>query len=254
MSMLRVHILTLFPEFFKGPLESSIMGRSQSNGHVAVEITNIRDFAENKHNRIDDVPFGGGGGMVMQAGPVVRAIEHARQKDPELHMIQLSPKGRPFNQRIASELSEKSALGFVCGHYEGIDARVEGFMDDSISLGDFVLTGGEIGTLAILDAVTRLREGVLGNPESALAESHTGDFLLEHPHFTRPRSFRGMEVPEVLLSGNHGEISKWRRQMSVIETARLRPDLISKASLSGDEIASLRDLREKSEENNGKKT
>ena len=252
--MLRVHILTLFPDFFQSPLKSSILGRSQTHGHISVRISNIRDFAENKHSRVDDEPFGGGGGMVMQVGPVVRAIEETRAKDPGVHMINLSPKGRPFTQNIASELAEKDALGFVCGHYEGIDARAEEFMDDSMSLGDFVLTGGEIGALTILDAVSRLREGGLGNPDSALAESHTGDFLLEHPHYTRPRSFREKEVPEVLLSGNHGEIDRWRRQKSVEETVRLRPDLIEKASLSEAEIASLRDFQQETARNRGKKT
>ena len=252
--MLNFHVLTLFPEFFESPMQSSIIGRAQQNGLLSIETHNIRDYAENKHNRVDDVPFGGGGGMVMQAGPVVRAIEALRETSPDIHMIHLSPKGRPFTQDVAFELSERTQIGLVCGHYEGIDARAEAHMDDAISIGDFVLTGGETAGIVIIDAVSRLREGVLGNPTSSLSESHTGDPLLEHPHFTRPRSFRGVEVPEVLLSGNHAAIDRWRREASLRETFEKRPELLEIAPLSREDETFLMGLKGPNDQKSGKKT
>ena len=252
--MLRFHILTLFPEFFVSPLQSSILGRAHEKGLVEFRTTDIREFSGNKHNRVDDVPFGGGGGMVIRAEPVVQAIEAARDQDPELHVIYLTPKGRPFNQNVAQELAEKTSIGLVCGHYEGIDARAESAMDDQISIGDFVLTGGEIGALTVIDAVTRLKDGVLGNPLSNQNESHTGRARLEYPHYTRPRTFRGMDVPEILLSGNHGAIEKWRSEKSVEETYLRRPDLLDESPLDREERAFLEGKGHSLEKKWGKKT
>ena len=252
--MLRFHLLTLFPEFFDSPLRSSILGRARDRELVQFNLTDIRDFSGNKHNRVDDVPFGGGGGMVIRAQPVVEAIESVRGADPEVHMVYLTPKGRPFTQSVAKELSEKPSIGLVCGHYEGIDARAESAMDDQISLGDFVLTGGEIGALTLIDAITRLREGVLGNPLSSVNESHTGQARLEHPHYTRPRTFRGMDVPEVLLSGNHRAIDQWRKQQSLEETLLRRPDLLVESPPDREERAFLEGKGHGLEKKWGKKT
>ena len=252
--MLSFHILTLFPEYFDSPMESSIVGRARQKGLISVETTNIRDYADNKHNRVDDVPFGGGGGMVMQPGPVVRAIEELRESSPEVHVVHLSPKGRPFTQDVAFELAQKTHIGLVCGHYEGIDARAEDYMDDAISIGDFILTGGETASIVLVDAVSRLREGVLGNPTSPLAESHTGDPLLEHPHYTRPRNFRGADVPEILLSGNHAAIDQWRREASLKETLERRPELLEIGQLSKKDRTYLTGLQSPIDQKTGKKT
>ena len=232
-------VLTLFKEMVETIMNTSIMGRALDKGLINLDVIDIRDYAENKHNRVDDYPYGGGAGMVMQAGPVYKACETARSliKDKEAEtgkrtrLIYLSPIGRPFTQDVAKELAEEESLIFLCGHYEGIDERaLELEADDYISLGDFVLTGGELPAICIMDAVARLIPGVLSNDESASDESFEGN-TLEYPQYTRPEEFMGMRVPDVLLSGHHANIKQWRREQSLIRTRDRRPDLFEKVEL-----------------------
>jgi tRNA (guanine37-N1)-methyltransferase len=221
-----VHILTLFPEYFDSPLQSSIVKRALEADLVSVERTDIRDFATDKHRSADDLPYGGGAGMVMKPEPLVGALEHARDALADAPRIYLTPQGEPFTQAIAQELAEGPGMILVCGHYEGIDERVrQGWIDREISIGDYVLTGGEPAAMVVLDAVTRLVEGVVGNPESLADESFT-EPVIEYPHYTRPREFRGMGVPDVLLSGHHAKIAEWRREKALERTRKRRPDLL----------------------------
>ena len=220
------HILTLFPEMFQGTLHKSMLGRAEEKGILKFNIVDIRDFAGNKHNRVDDSPYGGGRGMVMQAPPVYDAFKFAT-KDSVLkpHTIHMSPKGEPLCQKKAIELSKLEEIVILCGHYEGIDQRViDEIVDEEISLGDFVLTGGEIPAMALIDSVSRMIEGVLSNEDSFTDESHF-DGLLEYPHYTRPPVFMGREVPQVLLSGDHAKINAWRRRQSLLITKEKRPDM-----------------------------
>lgn len=220
------HILTLFPEMFGAVLHSSMLGRAEEKGILKFNITDIRTFAGNKHNRVDDSPYGGGRGMVIQAPPVYDAYSFAT-KDCVFkpHTVYMSPKGKPFTQKRAIELSKLSDLVILCGHYEGIDQRVlDEIVDEEISIGDFVLTGGEIPAMAVIDSVSRMIDGVLSNEDSFTDESHF-DGLLEYPHYTRPPVFRGKEVPEVLLSGDHAKINAWRRRESLLITKEKRPDM-----------------------------
>ena len=221
--MLSVEVLTLFPRMVAAPLEESILGKARAAGLLRVQVTDIREFAEGKHRVTDDVPYGGGAGMVMKPEPLVAAIESAKQRDPSARVVLMSPQGRKFDQRVAQELPAELIL--VCGRYEGVDERVMDWIDDEISLGDFVLTGGELAALAIIDTMARLVPGVLGNAESALSESFT-EGLLEGPQYTRPPEFRGRKVPEVLLSGDHAKIAAWRREQSLQRTRSRRPDLL----------------------------
>ena len=237
-------VLTLFKEMVETIMNTSIMGRALEKGLIDLDVIDIRDYAENKHNRVDDYPYGGGAGMVMQAVPVYKACEAARDlidgKDQtkekadekkRTRLIYLSPIGRPFTQDVAKELAEEESLIFLCGHYEGIDERaLELEADDYISLGDFVLTGGELPAICIMDAVARLIPGVLSNDESASDESFEGN-TLEYPQYTRPEEFMGMRVPDVLLSGHHANIKQWRREQSLIRTRDRRPDLFEKVEL-----------------------
>lgn len=218
----RYDVLTLHTELVRGPLTGSILGRAQAAGLVAIGIHDIRASATDKHQVVDDNPYGGGAGMVMKVDIVARAIDAVRT--PDSYVILTSPGGTPFDQSVAKRLSTLPHLVIVCGHYEGIDARVETIVDEEISLGDFVLTGGEIAALAIVDATARLIPGVLGNAESAGDESF-GDGLLEYPHYTRPREWNGLAVPEILLSGNHAKIAAWRREQAEERTRTRRPDL-----------------------------
>jgi tRNA (guanine37-N1)-methyltransferase len=218
----RYDVLTLHPEMVRAPLLGSILGRAAADGRIGVGIHDIRDWSENKHRTVDDTPYGGGAGMVMKVDVVARAIEALRT--PESRVLLTTPSGRPFQQADAVRLSALPHLIVVCGHYEGIDARIESIVDEEISLGDFVLTGGEIAAVAIVDAVARLVPGVLGNEASAADESF-GDGLLEYPQYTRPREWRGLEVPEVLLSGHHVRIDAWRRAQAEARTRARRPDL-----------------------------
>lgn len=224
--MLSVEVLTLFPRLVAAPLEESILGRARDKGLLRVQVTDIRDFAEGRHRVTDDVPYGGGAGMVMKPEPLVAAIEAARVRAPAARVILLSPQGRTFAQPVAQELLGHASLVLVCGRYEGVDERVLEWIDEELSLGDFVLTGGELAALAVIDAVARLVPGVLGNEQSARCESFAGEGLLEGPQFTRPPEFRGRRVPEVLLSGDHARIAEWRRAQALARTARRRPDLL----------------------------
>lgn len=227
------HILTLFPEMVLDGLNTSIIGRAQGKGLLSVEAVNIRDFAENKHNRVDDYTYGGGAGMLMQAGPVYNAyqsvVEKAKSKP---RVIYLSPQGRTFSQGMAEEFAKEEELVFLCGHYEGIDERVlEEIVTDYVSIGDYVLTGGELPAMVMIDAISRLIPGVLHNDVSAEFESFQ-DNLLEYPQYTRPEAWHGKKVPEILLSGHHANVEKWRREQSIIRTAKQRPDLLEKANLT----------------------
>ena len=224
--MLSVEVLTLFPRMVAAPLEESILGKAREKGLLRVQVTDIRDFAEGRHRVTDDVPYGGGAGMVMKPEPLVAAIEAAKSRDPAARVVLMSPQGRRFDQEKAAELLALGRLILVCGRYEGVDERVMDWIDEELSLGDFVLTGGEFAALAVIDAVARLLPGVLGNAESAASESFTGEGLLEGPQYTRPPEFRGRRVPEVLLSGDHARIAAWRREQALERTRKRRPDLL----------------------------
>jgi len=227
--MMKFHILTLFPEMFKGVLFDSMLGRAEEKGILEFNLVNIRDFANNKHNRVDDAPYGGGRGMVMQAPPVYDAYDSiASNLTEKPYVIYMSPKGRVFDQKKAIELSKKDNLVILCGHYEGIDQRVlDEIVDEEISIGDYVLTGGEIPAMTVIDAVSRMIDGVLSNEDSFTDESHF-DGLLEYPHYTRPPEFHGRMVPDVLLSGDHAKIDAWRRRESLLITKEKRPDMYEK--------------------------
>lgn len=219
-------VFTLFPEMFSTYLNESILKRAREAGLLEVLLHNIRDYATDKHRTTDDEPYGGGGGMVMKPEPIFAAVETVLGDPPSCPLILLTPQGRPFTQRVAEELAAAEHLALLCGRYEGVDERVrQHLITDEISLGDFVLTGGELPALAIIDAVTRLIPGVLGHPEAASKDSHASG-LLEYPHYTRPPEFRGWEVPEILRSGNHAAIEKWRQEQSVKRTRERRPDLL----------------------------
>ena len=226
--MLSVEVLTLFPRMIAAPLEESILGKAREKGLLRVQVTDIRDFAQGKHRVTDDVPYGGGAGMVMKPEPLVSAIEAARAASPGAHVVLLTPQGARFDQRKAEELARRKRLVLVCGRYEGVDERVLSFVDEELSLGDFVLTGGEIAALAFIDAIARLVPGVLGNELSAQSESFSGEGLLEGPQYTRPPEFRGLRVPEVLLSGDHEKIARWRQDQAVARTRERRPDLLTR--------------------------
>lgn len=231
---MRIDILTIFPNMF-APLSESIVKRASEAELVKIIITDLRDFAQNKHRSVDDYPYGGGPGMVMQAEPFFLALEHLRQTaEPSGRVILMSPRGKPFNQQKARELAQEKRLILLCGHYEGIDERVkEALVDEEISLGDFVLTGGELPAMAIADAVVRLLPGVL--PVASTADESFAGNLLEYPQYTRPAAYRGLKVPEILLSGNHEKIKQWRRKQALLRTLISRPDLLSKAELTREE-------------------
>lgn len=226
---MRIDVLTLFPNMFR-PLDESIIGRAKDKGIYTIYYHNIRDYAANKHKKVDDYPYGGGQGMVLMCQPVIDCILEVKKynKGP---VIFLGPKGKIFNQKVAKELSTLKEFIVLCGHYEGIDERIYDYIDMEISLGDFILTGGEIAALAIIDSVLRLIPGVLGSFESSLEESFSND-ALEYPQYTRPEDYKGKQVPKVLLSGHHENIRKWRRYMSLEKTKKLRPDLFKKITLN----------------------
>lgn len=246
--MKQFFVLTLFPEMIQQTLSHSIMGRAQKEGHISVEAINIRDYTLNKQKHVDDYPYGGGAGMVMQAQPIYDAYQSIAEKAQGARVVYMTPQGRPFTQRIAEELSKEENLVFLCGHYEGIDERIiEEIVTDEISLGDFVLTGGELAAITIIDAVSRLVPGVLGKEDSFADESFS-DGLLEYPQYTRPPVFHGKEVPEILLSGHHANIAKWRREQSLIRTVQKRPDLLETAELTAKERQFVERLQEKLQE------
>lgn len=239
---MQFYIMTLFPEMVMQGLNTSIIGRAVNKGLLSIEAVNIRDYAFNKHNSVDDYPYGGGAGMLMQAEPVYqcyRALEEKLEKKPRV--VYLSPQGKTFNQTMAEEFAQEEELVFLCGHYEGIDERVlEEIVTDYVSIGDYVLTGGELPAMIMVDAISRLVPGVLHNDVSAEFESFQ-DNLLEYPQYSRPEVWHDKRVPEVLMSGHHANIEKWRREQSVIRTAKNRPDLLEKAELTKEE----RELAEK---------
>ena len=245
MRKLTFDVLTLFPGILSGPLQESILKRAREKGLLSVRLWNIRDFTEDKHRKADDSPYGGEAGMVMKPEPVFRAIEAVKAEAPgggSLTVL-LSPQGRLFDHRTAERLArEERRIILICGHYEAVDERVrEALVDEELSIGDYVLTGGELAALVLIDAAARLVPGVLGDEESAYRDSF-GDGLLDHPHYTRPADFRGMKVPEVLLSGNHDAIWKWRRRESLRATLLKRPDLLETAELTKDDRKVLEEL------------
>ena len=239
------HVLTLFPDMVRDGFQTSITGRAAEKGLVSLETINLRDFSVNKHNRVDDYPYGGGAGMVMQAEPVYLAYESvAKRTGGTPRVLYMSPQGRVFDQRMAEELAREDELVFLCGHYEGIDERVlQEIVTDEVSIGDYVLTGGELPALVIMDAVSRLLEGVLHNEESAQFDSFH-DNLLEYPQYSRPEEWRGRTVPPVLLSGHHANVERWRREQSLIRTRERRPDLLEHAQLTEEDKKFLAKLEE----------
>jgi len=231
-SSLRFDVFTLFPEVFTPYLDTSILQRARNNGLVEVYLHNIRDWTTDRHHVCDDMPYGGGGGMVMKPEPVFTAVESILGAPPACPLILLTPQGRVFTQAVAQELAQQPHLAMLCGRYEGIDERVrEHLVTDEISIGDYVLSGGELPALVVIDAITRLIPGALGDPDGAWDDSHASG-LLEYPHYTRPPVFRGWHVPDILLSGDHGRIASWRREQALLRTRQRRPDLLEKAELS----------------------
>jgi tRNA (guanine37-N1)-methyltransferase len=239
---MRFDILTLFPNMFASPFRESILGKAIGKGLIRIRTINIRDFATDKHQVVDDAPYGGGQGMVMKVEPIARAMEWVRSEDPSTWRVYLTPQGKRFDQPLARDLSTRSHLLLLCGRYEGIDERVrEIFVDEEISIGDYVLTGGELAAMVIIDAVSRLLPGVLGCDRSATEDSFFQS-LLEYPQYTRPFNFRGREVPEALLSGNHASISLWRRREALKRTLLRRPDLLVNAPLSDEDRKLLKEI------------
>jgi tRNA (guanine37-N1)-methyltransferase len=235
---MRIDIITLFPEMFRGPFDASIVARAREQGIVQIELHNLRNWGEGRHKAVDDAPYGGGAGMVLKPAPVFAAVEAVRARAGEPgRVVLLTPQGRLLTQPIVNELSADARLVLLCGHYEGVDERIrEHLADDEISIGDYVLSGGELAAMVLVDAVVRLLPGALGGEASLEEESHAAG-LLEYPHYTRPADFRGWPVPEVLLSGNHAEVERWRRQQSLLRTRQRRPDLLLRADISDVERA-----------------
>jgi tRNA (guanine37-N1)-methyltransferase len=246
MRKLNFEVLTLFPGILEGPLNESILKRGREKGLLNVTVRNIRDYSEDKHKTADDSPYGGGAGMVLKPEPIFKAFEAMKAERPgeELLTILLSPQGRLLHQKRAEELSEeKRRIVLLCGHYEAVDERViDSLVDEELSIGDYVLTGGELAALVVIDAAARLLPGVLGDEESAYRDSF-GDGLLDHPHYTRPQEFRGRKVPDILLSGNHAEIEKWRRREALRATLKKRPELLETADLTDEDRKILAELK-----------
>jgi tRNA (guanine37-N1)-methyltransferase len=251
---MRFDMFTLFPGIFESPLKESMLKRAIESGLLDVQLHNIRDYAAGRHQVTDDYPYGGGGGMVMKPEPVFSAVESVlkaeasdapvqseiRNPQSKIPIVLLTPQGRPFNQQIATELAQHDRVALICGRYEGFDERIrEQLATDEISIGDYVLTGGELAALVVVDAVIRLKPGVLGDPTGAVDDSHASG-LLEYPHYTRPPEFRGWRVPEILLSGDHAKVDRWRREQALLRTWRRRPDLLERANLSESDRAFLR--------------
>ena len=235
------HILTLFPEMVENGLKTSIIGRAVAGGLLSIEAVNIRDFAFNKHQSVDDYPYGGGAGMLMQAEPVYLAYESVQKKlGYRPRVVYLTPQGEVFHQTMAKELAKEKDLVFLCGHYEGIDERVlDEIVTDYVSIGDYVLTGGELPAMVMMDSISRMVPGVLSNQESGETESFAEN-LLEYPQYSRPEEWHGQKVPPVLLSGHHANIEAWRREQSILRTAKRRPDLLKKADLTNKEWSQVR--------------
>jgi tRNA (guanine37-N1)-methyltransferase len=237
----QIHILTLFPEFFTGPLDVSILKRAREKDLIRIKLVNIRDFSHDKHKKVDDYPYGGGCGMVMKPEPIFEAVEYAMEdfKTDKRRIILMSPQGKLFNNQMARSLSEQEHLILICGHYEGVDERVKTIITDEVSIGDFIVTGGELPALAVVDATARFIPGVLGSHESPENESFC-EGLLEYPQYTRPEVYRDLRVPKVLLSGNHKEIELFRRREALKRTRERRPDLFAKLNLSDQDLELLK--------------
>ena len=235
------HILTLFPEMIEQGMHTSIIGRAIAGGYLSINAVNIRDYAFNKHQKVDDYPYGGGAGMLMQAEPVYLSYEAIKEKiGYRPRVVYLTPQGKVFHQEMAKELAKERDLVFLCGHYEGIDERVlDEIVTDYVSIGDYVLTGGELPAMVMIDSISRMVPGVLSNQESGETESFAGN-LLEYPQYSRPEEWHGQKVPPVLLSGHHANIEAWRREQSVMRTAKRRPDLLKKADLTNKEWSQVR--------------
>lgn len=245
--MIKFDVLTLFPEMFEAVLGGSITGRARNAGLLEMNFINIRDFSKDKHRNTDDYPYSGGGGMLMTPQPIYDAYMSVAEGKPEKpHTVFLSPQGKVFDQKKAVELSKKDHIVFLCGHYEGVDQRVlDMIVDEEISIGDFVLTGGEIPAMAVIDSVSRMVPGVLANEGSYTNESHFSG-LLEHPQYTHPQEFMGVKIPEILVSGHHKNIEKWKREQALLVTMKKRPDMLEKAELTKEDKAFLEQFSEKS--------
>lgn len=242
--MMNIDVLTLFPEMFEGVFGHSILKKAAENEAVTYNVVNFREYADNKHKTVDDYPYGGGAGMVLKPQPIFDAVEDLRSKSgASPRVILLCPQGERYTQKKAEELAEADHLIFVCGHYEGYDERIrEHVVTDEISIGDFVLTGGELGAMVVIDSVVRLLPGVLGNQESHMKDSFSTGFL-EHPHYTRPADFRGIKVPDVLMSGNHRLVEEWRAKESLRRTYLRRPDLLEDAELTSEQQKWLNEIK-----------
>lgn len=239
---MNIHVLSLFPEMFTGVFGSSILKKAQEKGAVSLAVSDIRDFSDNKHKQVDDYPYGGGAGMVLKPEPMFNAVETITAGHKP-RIILMCPQGERFTQKKAEELAKEEELVFLCGHYEGYDERIRQYLvTDEISIGDFVLTGGELAAMTVIDAVVRLLPGVLGQEDSHIHDSFSTG-LLEHPHYTRPADFRGMKVPDVLLSGNHGNIQKWRDEQSLKRTFERRPDLLEQMEFTPEQLAYIEGLK-----------
>lgn len=239
---MRIDVLSIFPNMF-APMQESIIGKAIDKGMIDFHVTDFRDFTENKHNNVDDYPFGGGVGMLLQAQPIYDAMEHIEKEAGDKgHVILLDPAGRKFDHHVAQELAQKEHLTFIAGHYEGYDERIRDLVDDEISLGDYVLTGGELGSMVIIDATARFLPNVLGNNDSADLDSFEDD-LLEHPQYTRPANFRGKEVPAVLTSGNHELIRQWKLKEAIRRTYLRRPDLLENRQFTDEELKFLEEVK-----------
>ena len=240
--MIRIDVVTIFPEAFPGPVDCSLLGRARERGLVQIAIHDLRRWATDRHHVVDDAPYGGGPGMVMKAEPFCAAVDELRGEEP-VRVILTSPQGRRLDQELAEELAAEDQLIILCGHYEGVDERVrEGLVTDEVSIGDYVLTGGELPALVLVDAVVRLQPGVLGSVAS-VDEDSFADGLLKYPQYTRPAEFRGLRVPEVLLTGHHAEVSRWRRREALRRTLLRRPELLAEAALSEEDERTIEELR-----------
>lgn len=237
-----IKIFTLFPEMFEGPLGSSLIGKAREKDILHIDVINFRDYSTNKHKSVDDYPFGGGAGMVLQPEPIVSALrDHLDLNDPDTEIILMTPQGKPFTQEDACKLAGSKQLAFVCGHYEGFDERIRSFVTREYSIGDYVMTGGELPAMVMIDTISRLIPGVIKEQESYEEDSFYHG-LLEYPHYTRPQNFEGMEVPEILLSGHHENIRKWRKKESLRRTLLRRPDLLKKYRFDKEELHMLDEI------------
>ncbi|WP_430599897.1 tRNA (guanine-N(1)-)-methyltransferase [Enterococcus sp. AZ095a] len=248
---MRIDVLTLFPRMFEGPLGESIIGKAREKGLLEINVSNFRDYSDNKHQTVDDYPYGGGAGMLLKVQPVydnIKAIEEAAPETKK-RVILLDPAGKPFDQKMAEEFSTEEHLVFICGHYEGYDERIRLLVTDEVSLGDYVLTGGELGAMVMIDATVRLLPEVLGNQTSAQTDSHSTG-LLEHPQYTRPAEFKGMKVPEVLMNGNHKLIEQWQLKESLRRTFQRRPDMLENYPLTEEMQKLLKEIEEEAKAGN----